>query len=384
MDAVHQRLLHFLADSDWSDARIRVAAVEYALAQMTRTEPIEAWIFDDTGFLKQGTHSVGVQRQYTGSAGKITNCQVGVSLVLATRDDQLPADFELYLPRSWTDDPLRRKEARLPDNVVFKTKLELAMAMIDRALEAGLPRGVVLGDAAYGSSSEFRHGLRRRDLHYSMGVDPQTTVYEVGDVLTPGGQRTSVRELAGALKTKGLFREHSWRQGTRRELTASFALRRVYPCSERAHPEAEREGAWLLVEWRQGETEPSNYFLSSLPEETSFEELVRITMQRWRTERAYQDMKGELGLDHYEGRRFRGWHHHISVVLACYAFAVAERHRFFPLRSKDQREATETDARRRRPDFKLPSLPSARTRKPRRKPHTVSLPRGPRPDQVEA
>ena len=255
--------------------------------------------------------------------------------------------------------------------MVFKTKLELALAMIARALEAGLPPGVVLADAAYGTSSEFRHELRRRGLHYSVGVEPQTTVFEVGDVLTPGGQATSVRELAGALKAKGLLREYSWRQGTRSELTATFAMRRVYPCRERAHPEQEREGVWLLVEWREGETEPSNYFLSSLPEETSFDELVRITMQRWRTERAYQDMKGELGLDHYEGRRFRGWHHHISVVLACYAFAVAERHRFFPLRSNDQGEAARNDARRRRPDLKMLG---PRTRGRGTEPHLLASP----------
>jgi SRSO17 transposase len=353
VDAVHQRLLHFLTDSDWSDMKIRAAAAEYALAQMTRTEPVEAWIIDDTGFLKQGNHSVGVHRQYTGSAGKITNCQVGVSLVLATREDHLPVDFELYLPESWANDPVRRREARIPEDVTFKTKLELALSMVARATESGLPPGVVLADAAYGTSSEFRHELRRRGLHYSVGVDPQTTVYEVGTAVMPGGHATSVRELADALQAKGRLLEHTWRQGTGSELTASFAMQRVYPCREKAHPEREREAVWLLIEWRKGGTKPSNYFLSSLPEETSFEELVRITMQRWRTERAYQDMKGELGLDHYEGRRYRGWHHHISVVLACYAFAVAERHRFFPLRSKALGDTSTSDVRRRRPDARM-------------------------------
>lgn len=377
VDAVHQRLLHFLTDSDWSDANIRVAAARYALAQMTRTEPVEAWIVDDTGFIKQGTHSVGVQRQYTGSAGKITNCQVGVSLVVATREDHLPVDFELYLPRSWTDDPIRRKEARIPESVTFKTKLELALNMIARATEEELPRGVVLADAAYGTSSEFRHELRRRGLHYSMGVEPQTTVYEVGSAVTPGGRGTSLRELAHAMRAKGKVIEHTWRQGTRSELSAGFTLQRVYPCREKAHPEPEREAVWLLVEWRKGDTEPSNYFFSSLPEETSFEDLVRITMQRWRTERAYQDMKGELGLDHFEGRRYRGWHHHISVVLACYAFAVAERHRFFPLYAKERGEDSGSAARRRRPGPRMlvtnagggaPRVPKSLAER-RRRPH---------------
>lgn len=331
IDALHQRLLHFLADADWSDADVRCAAAKYALGQMTRTEPIEVSIIDDTGFIKQGKHSVGVQRQYTGSAGKVTNCQVGVSLTLATTSDHLPVDFELYLPKSWTDDPARREEARIPDDVVFKTKPEIALEMLHGACLAGIPLGVVLADAAYGSSSDFRCGVRKLGLTYSLGVEPQTTVYEVGEAVNPGGQAISVKELAHKLKAKGCFVRHAWRDGSKGELAASFAMRRVFPCREQRRELAEREAVWLLIEWRDGEDEPANYFFSSLPEATTFEELVRITMQRWRTERGYEDLKGELGLDHYEGRRFRGWHHHISVVLCCYAFAVAERHRFFPL-----------------------------------------------------
>jgi SRSO17 transposase len=334
VDAAHQRLLHFLADSDWSDGEVRCAAAMYALAQLTRNESVETWIIDDTGFLKQGKHSVGVQRQYTGSAGKITNCQIGVSLTVATPSDHLPVDFELYLPKCWTDDPARRREARIPDEVVFKTKPELALAMIAGAREAGIPSGVVLGDSAYGSSSDFRLGIRRLDLQYSLAVDPKTTVYEVGQAVNGGGRSIGVRDLAHKLKAKGLFHRHSWRTGTKGELAASFAMRRVFPCREESREAAEREAVWLLIEWREGEDEPANYFFSSLPENTTLEELVRITMQRWRTERAYEDLKGELGLDHYEGRRFRGWHHHISVVLCCYAFAVAERHRFFPLSTR--------------------------------------------------
>ena len=339
VDALHQRLLHFLTDSDWSDADVRCAAARYALEQMTRSEPIEVSIIDDTGFLKQGKHSVGVQRQYTGSAGKITNSQIGVSLTLATRSDQLPVDFELYLPRCWTDDAERRKEARIPDDVVFKTKPEIALAMLDGASKAGIPLGVVLADSAYGTSSDFRLGVRRLGLHYSLAVDPKTTVFEVGEALNRGGQAIGVRDLAKKLKAKGGFVRHSWREGTKGELAASFSMRRVFPCREQSR-DADERAVWLLIEWRDGEDEPANYFLSSLPDSTSLEELVRLTMQRWRTERAYEDLKGELGLDHYEGRRFQGWHHHISVALCCYAFAVAERHRFFPLSTRSAGKAT--------------------------------------------
>jgi len=334
VEAAHQRLLHFLARSEWDDRAVRRFATRYALKFMTAEQPVEACIIDDTGFLKQGTHSVGVQRQYTGSAGKIANCQVGVSLSVATRSDHLPIDFELYLPTSWTDDPARRREARIPDEVVFKTKPELALEMLTRAHQDGLPLGVVLADAGYGSSSEFRLGIHRLGLPYSVGVVSTSKVFEVHEVVNRGGKAIDLRRLATKLDAKGKFQRFTWRTGSRGELSARFAMRRVTPCGEQGQELDERSTVWLLIEWRDGEADPANYYFSSLPEDTSLDSLVAITTQRWRTERAYQDLKGELGLDHYEGRKFRGWHHHISVVLCCYAFAVAERHRIFPLSSR--------------------------------------------------
>lgn len=337
VDAAHQRLLHFLARSEWDDRAVRRFATRYALRFMTAEQPVEACIIDDTGFLKQGSHSVGVQRQYTGSAGKIANCQVGVSLSLATRSDHLPIDFELYLPTSWTDDPARRREARIPDDVVFKTKPELALEMLTRAHQDGLSLGVVLADAGYGSSSEFRLGIHRLGLPYSVGVSSTSKVFEVREVVNRGGQAIDLRKLATKLDAKGKFQRFTWRTGSRGELSARFAMRRVTPCAEQGHELDERSTVWLLIEWRDGEADPANYYFSSLPEDASLDSLVAITTQRWRTERAYQDLKGELGLDHYEGRKFRGWHHHISVVLCCYAFAVAERHRIFPLTTRRPR-----------------------------------------------
>jgi SRSO17 transposase len=331
VDAAHQRLLHFLNDSAWSDHEVRGVAAQYGVGAMAADEQVEAWIIDDTGFLKQGKHSVGVQRQYTGSAGKITNCQLGVSLSVATRSDHLPIDFELYLPRCWTDDAERRREARIPDEVVFKTKPDLAIDMIRRAVHDGIQPGVVLGDSAYGTSSDFRLEVRRLGLHYSLGVAPQTKVFEVGDVVNRGGASISVRDLAFKLKDKRKFRRCTWRAGAKQDLSARFAMRRVCPCREQARKLDEREPVWLLIEWRDGEDEPANYFFSSLPADTKRKSLVRLTMQRWRTERIYEDLKGELGLDHFEGRRFPGWHHHVSVALCCYAFVIAERNRIFPL-----------------------------------------------------
>ena len=329
-DAEHQRLLHFVANANWDDREVRRFSARHALSALTSREKVEVWIVDDTGFEKQGRHSVGVQRQYTGSAGKVTNCQLGVSLTVATRTDQAPIDFELYLPESWTNDEARRVEAKIPKEIAFRTKPELALGMIRRALDDGVPRGVVLADTAFGSSSDFRLELRKRGLHYAVAVDPKTTVFEIGAPLQRGGHAINLRELAVKLKAKGKFRRCTWREGTKESLTARFAMLRVLPCREQRRDEDEREPVWLLIEWRDGEDEPANYFFSSLPRTTRRRPLVRLVMQRWRTERAYEDLKGELGLDHYEGRRFKGWHHHVSVVLCCYAFVLSERVRRFP------------------------------------------------------
>lgn len=331
VDAAHQSLLHFVANARWSDAAVRRVAATHAIDAITKHGEIEAWIVDDTGMLKQGKHSVGVHRQYTGSAGKITNCQIAVTLSVATAESHAPIDVELYMPRAWTDNAERRRSARVPDKLEFRTKPQLALDMMSRAVKAKTPEGVVLADSAYGTSVEFRDGIRELGLHFAVGVDPQTSVW----LLDAGGARSegaaSVRDVANALDELGEFRRCAWRQGTKEELSARFAARRVVPAyDDPSRAVEQREELWLLVEWREGEAEPANYFLSSLPKRWTKKQLIRIVMQRWRTERIYEDMKGELGFDHYEGRSFQGWHHHVSVVLSCYAFVVAERARRFP------------------------------------------------------
>jgi len=327
-DAEHQRLLHFLGVAKWSDERIRTAASRFALAAMTEKEPVEAWIIDDTGFLKQGKHSVGVQRQYTGSAGKVANCQIGVSLVVATRSDQMPVDFALYLPPTWTDDEKRRAATRIPDEVEFATKPRLAMQMICRALLAGMPRGVILADSGYGCGADFRKELRGLGLDYAVGVKSTTNVRRVGRDGVCRGKKHQLKTLALQLQKEGAFRRCTWRQGSRRAMTARFARLRVQVGDD--------EQATLLIEWRDNEPEPANYFFVSMAKvPAATKQLVRLVMQRWRIERTYQDLKGELGLDHYEGRSYPGWHHHVSVVLASYAFIVAERSRHFPPEARE-------------------------------------------------
>src|SRR6266496_5494482 len=329
MDAAHQRLLHFVSCSRWSDLEVRRVAAQYALAAMTEREPIEAWILDDTGFLKQGVHSVGVQRQYTGSAGKVTNCQIGVSLSVATRTEHVPVDFELYLPESWTESPARRKKARIPDAVAFRKKPELALNMIDRAIEERVPRGVVLADEGYGNSSDFRSEVRARGLDYGVAVNANTAVWLVNRKGTLGRVKWGVRDLARRLGRRR-FRRTTWREGSGGQLFARFATRRVVVAHDDGSPPAEREPLWLLMEWREGEPGPAHFHLLTLPERTSRKRMVRLVKERYRTERAYEDLKGELGLDHFEGRRFPGWHHHVTVALCCYAFITAERVLAFP------------------------------------------------------
>jgi SRSO17 transposase len=329
-DLVHQKLVHFIGASDWSDRDVRRAAARYALEAMIERDPVDAWIFDDTGFLKQGKHSVGVQRQYTGSAGKVANCQIGVSLSIATRAAHVPIDFELYLPKSWTDDVVRRQEAHIPDDVVFKTKTELAIDMLRRAVADDLPRGTILADCFYGRSSDFRNEARKLGLDYAVAVDGDTKVFRTDRRFRRRGSPITVAEMARSVGPKA-FRRVTWRQGTKEALWARFAFRRVTAYQDHDDPSL-REDVWLLMEWEKDEDEPTGFYFISVPStvEITKKRLVRLVKQRWRTERVYEDLKGELGLDHFEGRRFRGWHHHVSVALCCYAFIVAEVSRAIP------------------------------------------------------
>jgi len=328
-ERTHDRLLNFLVDSRWSDRVVRRYAASYGIAALTTREPIAHWIIDDTGFVKQGKHSVGVQRQYTGSAGKTTNCQVGVSLCVATPTEHLPIDFELYLPKSWTGDADRRAEARIPDDVFFRTKPELALAMVDRALEDNVPKGIVLVDSGYGDSSEFRQGLSGRGLKYGVGVHGTTKVWRIDSKLRRRGPAVSVRELALQLGRRK-YRRVTWRDGTKEKLWSRFAALRVVPSHDDGSDPAKREDVWLLIEWERDKAEPTRFTFATLPRRISRKRLVRTVKERYRTERTYQDLKGQLGLTHYEGRRYPGWHHHISCVLVCFAFILGERMRRIP------------------------------------------------------
>lgn len=323
----HNKLLHFLARSKWSDESVRLEAARYAIEEVGKHEDITTWIVDDTGFLKQGTHSVGVQRQYTGSAGKTANCQIGVSLAVATPTQQFPVDFALYLPRSWAEDDARRSQARIPDEVLFQTKTELALGMIGRALDAGIPGELLLADSAYGDCAAFRQTVRFLGLDYAVGVKKHTKVVRVDAKGAAKGTPLTCEELADLSSTK--YKKLTWRRGTKQPLSDQFAFIRVKTTHEDGESLAEREVQWLIIQ-RQGEKGGvPKFILTTLSRPMPRKKLIRIIMERWRTERMYQELKGELGLDHFEGRSFPGWHHHVSVVICCYAFVVAERARSF-------------------------------------------------------
>ena len=325
----HDKLLHFLSSSAWDDQAVRRVAARYAIAAMGAREPVTTWIIDDTGFLKQGTHSVGVQRQYTGSAGKIANCQIGVSLSVATRTEHLPIDFALYLPTSWTDDPARCAAAKVPEGVGFQTKIDLALDMIERATRDGLPGEIVLADSAYGESHLFRETVRLLGFDYAVGVHAPTKVWLLDKAGRRRGDPIGAQQLGLELGRRA-FRRVTWRKGTRDKLSSHFCFRRVKVACDDGIAQGAHETVWLMMEWPEGEEKPTKFTLTTLPRRMSHRKIARLTKERWRTERVYEELKGELGLDHFEGRSFVGWHHHVSVVLCCFAFVIAERVQHFP------------------------------------------------------
>lgn len=335
----HDKVLHFLARSEWDDRAVRLESARYAIEALSQREPITAWIVDDTGFPKQGKHSVGVQRQYTGTAGKVTNCQIGVSLAVATRTEHVPLDFELYLPRCWTDDAARRAEARIPEDVDFKSNIDLALGMIERAASAGIPGEIILADAAFGGSADFRNAVRVLGFDFAVQVQSGTRVVTLD---AKGHRRGRIHSLLELAQQRGrpAFRRYTWREGTKQALTSKFLFVRVKTAGDDGFSIDEHEPVWAVIEWPDDEPKPTKSFLTTLPRRMTKKQIMRVIKERWRVERMYEDLKGELGLDHFEGRSFPGWHHHVSVVLCCYAFVVAERARTF---SPSARRSPATD-----------------------------------------
>ena len=354
--STHQSMHHLVSTSDWSDEAVLAAVAGQVLPVLTRDGAGPCfWIIDDTGFPKKGTHSVGVARQYCGQTGKTDNCRVAVSLSLATDSASLPVAWQLYLPVEWTDDPTRCAAAGVSASMGFLTKNQIAIAQIRAAIAAQLPRGVVLGDAAYGDDCALRDELSEQGLIYALGVRPLTTVWwgahqpatpppsairgrpRVRAVRDAAHSPINVRALAQARPARA-YRTVTWRQGAAGTLSGRFARVRVVT----AHDDRARAPEWLVIEWPRGDAEPLRYWLSTLPEATTFKALVGTIKGRWRIERDYLELKQELGLGHYEGRNWRGFHHHASLCIAAYGFLTLERLR---------------GSRKNRARFKAPAVP---------------------------
>ena len=329
--AQHQSLLHFTNVAPWSDEDVLAKVRAMVIPAIEKHGPIEAWIIDDTAFPKQGRHSVGVHHQYCGQLGKQANCQVAVSLSIANHSASLPVAYRLYLPKDWADDSARRDKAGVPTDIAFKTKPEIALDLVRWAHEIGLPGKMALMDAAYGNDSRLRAGVTELGMAYVAGIQAQTLVWKPG--VRPGlppkkGRRdapnaTSVKELALSLKAKA-WRTVEWREGTNELLSSRFARVRVHVASshERSGKAAKE---WLLIEWPEGEDAPTKYWLSTLPSNITFCDLVDAAKLRWRIERDYQELKQEVGIGHYEGRGWPGFHHHATLCIAAYGFLVSER-----------------------------------------------------------
>lgn len=339
--ARHQSLHHFVAKAEWSDHEMLRRVSQWVVPKMDMSGG-GFWIIDDTGFPKKGKHSVGVARQYCGVLGKQDNCQVAVSISLATGQASVPVAYRLYLPKEWAQDPERRQKTGVPADIGFATKNEIALQQLETLLAEGAPKYCVLADAGYGVDQAFRQRLTELGLPYAVGIKSSVVVWPPGlEPLSPKPysgmgrppvvprrtqrrQPVSVKDLAHALPASA-FRTISWRQGTNETLSGRFAAVRVRHAGgnigkARLHPEQ-----WLLIEWPAGDADPLKYYLSTLPDDIALNDLVAQAHMRWRIERDYQDLKQELGLGHYEGRGWRGFHHHATLSIAAYGFLVTER-----------------------------------------------------------
>lgn len=336
-----QALQQFVNQSPWSTEQVRAALARKMEAEFI---PEAYWLIDETSFPKQGKHSVGVARQYCGALGKTANCQVAVTLDLGTEESSIPLDWALYLPEQWIDDPVRRKKAGIPDKVFFKKKPDLALDLIDEVRRWALSDRLVLADSAYGDGYGFRQGLRDRNLHYVLQVSGDVTAWTedphpVEPPMKRGGkvprkrlyakELPPVRNLCEIAKdlSSSSWKKVTWREGTKGPLSSRFARIEVWMANGLVQGKTmEVPKEELLIEWPSDKEAPSKFWLSSLPpRRTSLRSLTRKAKGRFRIEQDYQEMKGEVGLDHFEGRSWQGWHHHVTLVALAYAFLVMER-----------------------------------------------------------
>jgi SRSO17 transposase len=336
--ARYESMQQFLADSPWDPALVVRRCAERVVPEIG----VEAWVLDDTGFPKDGKRSPGVKRQYSGTLGKIGNCQIGVSVHAVGKRGTAPLGWALYLPEDWCDDSERRARAKIPESVVFKTKPELGVELVERAAGWGLPAAPVLGDQAYGDNTALRDRLHDAGREYVLAVGRQTkvfaseTVFAVPEPAAATGRPKSrprpdrEPETVGDLIARVAAtqsRTVDFRAGPDGEPVSSwFVFTQITAAHGWQHGQAPRREEWLIAEWPLGKPEPSDYWISNLPADTEPEQLARLARLRWKIELDYKQLKGELGLDHYEGRSWIGWHHHTALVTVAHGFLTLERH----------------------------------------------------------
>jgi SRSO17 transposase len=344
--ARYESVQQFLADSPWQPELLIRACVERVAPQIG----VVAWIVDDTGIVKDGEHSPGVKRQYSGALGKIGNCQITVSVHAVGEQGTLPLGWQLYLPEDWCNDPRRRAKAKIPDEVVFRTKPELAGDLCERAAGFELSAAPVLGDCAYGDDAGFRGRLTQLELEYVLAVRAETSVYgpetafavpareslsgRPPTVARPDQKPESVRSLAQRLPAKAWTTLACRTTPAGEHVPGRFAFVRVVatnPVRNRHQPPRQE---WLIIEWPSDKDAPTDYWLSNLADDEPLERLARLARLRWQIELDYRQLKGELGLDHYEGRSYLGFHHHTALVTCAHAYLTEER-----LRPRAQRPA---------------------------------------------
>jgi SRSO17 transposase len=337
-----ESMQQFVSDSPWDVALVQ----EQLCVKLKRDFPApETWIIDEVSFPKAGKESVGVAWQYCGALGKKANCQVAVSLHAATQEFSVPVDWRLYLPKEWTNDRGRCDKAKVPKEVVHQTKNQLALELVKDARDWGLPLAPVVADSAYGNDYAFREGLREEGLSYVVAVEPNSKAWTSDPAQEPLNklsaqeallQSQTLEQIARALPTSA-WEKVSWRPGTKGPLVSRFSRVGVWASHGMAttHRHTIRPQEWLLIEWPEGEDAPTGYWLgwfppkedNPTPSPPTLEDLVRIAKSRWRVEQDYREMKGELGLDHFEGRNWRGFHHHVTLVSIAFAFLRSEQMR---------------------------------------------------------
>jgi len=373
IEGMRQRLQQAVVVADWDDGIVRSRLAKLVDKEMP---DLEAIVFDDTGFPKKGDSSVGVARQYSGTLGRTDNCQVATSVHLAGEKGSVCVGMQLYLPEEWTNDVERLRAAGVPETIEFKRKWEIAIDLLDRALGVGVQQRLALADAGYGDAVAFRDALRERGLQYIVGVTSTHSVWPPGAnprkpkpgangrpptrFVDPKHEPISIQALAESLP-RSAFRRVSWREGSRGRQSSKFACLRVRPAEQHTKGRPPDEEHWLICEWPEGEPTPTKFHLSSLPATTSLRGLIRFMKLRWRVERDYQELKGEIGLDHFEGRTWRGFHHHATLCSAAHAFLALRRALFPPEQSEMDAGDGATPLASRAPtlDRILPALPQA-------------------------